>query len=141
MVADATNLPLRDRSVGCLVSVLGDSYNTLEFWREVERVMLPTGTVVFTTPSYEWSSRFRAKADDAQSAAEFVLSDGTGVAVPSFIRPVHEQIQLLKEAGLALQTKVEVPLEDVNHEPLSRKLADFVGALDPIVVGYLATKE
>ena len=67
VVAAADRLPLRDSNLTVLVASLGDPFNTGEFWREVRRILEPGGVVLFTTPSYEWSSAFR-RGTDANSA-------------------------------------------------------------------------
>jgi SAM-dependent methyltransferase len=140
VVADATCIPLASNSVESVISLLGDAYNANAFWREVERITMPGGNVVFTSPSYEWSSRFREHTDGGADTAVFALADGSSLAVPSFISPIGEQVKMLESAGLVVKETIEVSLGQLNGQGLSPKLTNFLSAQDPVITGYLAMK-
>jgi ubiquinone/menaquinone biosynthesis C-methylase UbiE len=134
--APADNLPLPDSSCGLLVSSLGDPYNTSEFWKEVHRVLHPSGDVLFTTPAYEWASRFR---DDTQEGyAKFILQSGEEVRVPSYIYPDTAQKELITSASLSVEEIRTVPLSEIGSEFISPKLR-VDGEELPVVTGYWAT--
>jgi ubiquinone/menaquinone biosynthesis C-methylase UbiE len=96
-VADARHTELPNGYFDLIVSSLGDPYDWPDFWRETRRVISEKGLLLFTTPSFEWSSRFRANSEPDK--AEFVLRDGRTVLVPSFTRPLAQERILMTEAG------------------------------------------
>jgi hypothetical protein len=99
-VADARHTELPDGAFDLIVSSLGDPYDCPDFWREARRVISERGVLLFTTPSFEWSSRFRANSEPHK--AEFVLRDGRTVLVPSFTRPLARERILMTEAGFEI---------------------------------------
>ncbi|ATG47130.1 hypothetical protein CEW89_05810 [Celeribacter ethanolicus] len=94
--ADSTGLPSNCASL--IVSSLGDPYNSQSFWIEVKRLLEPNGRIVFTTPSYEWSTKFRSK--DNRDVAEFLRGDGEKLFMPSFVYSKQEQLRMIENAGL-----------------------------------------
>ena len=88
-IADASRTGLPAGVFDLIVASLGDPYDTSDFWQEMRRVISNSGIFLFTTPSYEWSSTYRRET--ARDKAEFVLRDGRGVLVPSYIRPLSEE--------------------------------------------------
>lgn len=73
-----------DDRFAMLVSSLGDPYNTPEFWREAYRVLKPGGRLLFTTPSFEWSRRFRHES--TLYNADFIVGGRKVLAMPSLER-------------------------------------------------------
>ena len=94
--ADTTGLPSNCASL--IVSSLGDPYNSQSFWSEMKRLLGPDGRIIFTTPSYEWSTTFRPK--EKLDVAEFLRGDGTQLFMPSYIYSKQEQFKIIEEAGL-----------------------------------------
>jgi SAM-dependent methyltransferase len=137
-VADAANLPVRDQSVGVLVASLGDPYNTADFWTEARRVLHPRGLMIFTTPSHEWSESFRSLNGEPEDSAEFELTDGRKVRVPSFIYDQARQRHVIAQAKLSVAGLYSAFLGELGDMPISPKLA--VDAGTPIVVGYKVTR-
>lgn len=140
VVADSARLPFAAGSFDLLVSSLGDPYNDLSFWREARRTLRPGGAVFFTTPSHDWATAFRGR--DRDGSAEFELSNGESVYVPSKIYPRSAQIELIESAGLLARAgrHAEVLLSDIKSSALSPKLLADRGADASIVEGYLAIK-
>jgi SAM-dependent methyltransferase len=137
-VGNAFELPLASESIQLLVSSLGDPYNAALFWEEGRRVLRPGGILVFTTPSYDWASRFRADGD--MGVAEFELADGRRVDVPSWIYPREEQIRIFARHGLSTEQLAEVPISRLNGSPLSPKLVQRSGLNASVVTGYRLAK-
>jgi SAM-dependent methyltransferase len=131
LVSDAEHLPLASGSFDIIVASLGDPYNTVPFWTEAERLLRPNGQIIFTSPSFAWARRFR----DASNVAEFVLSDGRTINVPSFIESEDKQRQMIDLSGLALMDVRAFEDTEIRSTPRSPKLRR--GA---IVSGYLARK-
>jgi ubiquinone/menaquinone biosynthesis C-methylase UbiE len=140
-IASANHLSVEDSSIGTLVASLGDPYNDETFWREASRVLSPNGTIVFTTPSYEWSASFRRDLpENLMTKAEFVLSSGQQVWIPSIIHPEQEQIRMIEGAGLSVVKVEPITLGDLAGERLSPKLMVLGEPSAPVVTGYLARR-
>jgi len=137
----ATALPIRDDSVEFVASFLGDPYNVSGFWHEVFRVLKTGGKFIFTTPSYEWASAFReGLSAEKQASAEFLLSDGRKVFVPSFILPDKEQHELITSANFRILDFASVRVSDLSDERLSPKLMVKKSEEMVVVTGYLCEK-
>lgn len=131
IVCDAHRLPLGSGSFDLVVASLGDSYNTLPFWREAARVLRPGGHVLFTSPSFEWALQFR----NGHSTAEFVMSDGRLKTVPSYVESDDAQRRMIEACGLTLVEIRTVKDTEIRNTPRSPKLRP-----GPIVSGYLVRK-
>jgi len=141
ILGDATMLPVPSGSLELLVSSLGDPYNDIRFWKEASRVLRHNGFCLFTTPSYDWASTFRGNADrETITWAQFELSDGRRVRVPSYICPVDEQIKAVVENGLSVVRVVHIPATALKLTHLSPKLLLGRGLTATVVTGYLITK-
>jgi SAM-dependent methyltransferase len=141
IIADAAMLPIASGSLDLLVSSLGDPYNDLRFWGEVYRTLRPGGTVFFTTPSYDWAAAFRAGGrSKATEHAEFELSSGKSVYVPSNIYPSKEQIELIGKTGLIMKEYAEIALDEITSLPLSPKLLIDRGSNTSVLEAYMAVK-
>lgn len=139
LLGSAFMLPIASESVQLVVASLGDPYNTAPFWKEVCRVLRPGGSFVFTTPSCNWASRFREGQN--VKLAEFELSDGRRVEVPSWIYPRDEQVRMFEQYRLLLRQLDEVPISELKSEPLSPKLLQLRGLDASVVTGYLLVKD
>jgi SAM-dependent methyltransferase len=131
VVCDAQRVPYASSSFDLVVASLGDSYNALPFWIEAARILRPSGHVLFTTPAFEWALQFR----NGSNTAEFVMSDGSLIAVPSYVKPAEEQQRLIETSGLRLIEVRAVKDRAIHRTPRSPKLRP-----GPIVSGYLAQK-
>jgi SAM-dependent methyltransferase len=136
-IARADALPVDDASLALVAASLADPYDDESFWRETARVLRPGGYALATTPSWEWASRFRS-TEGSLDTALFELADGRKIEVPSIVRPVDHQRELISASGFDLERMDSVTLGMIDG-PVSPKL----GALaedDPVVVGYLAVR-
>jgi SAM-dependent methyltransferase len=136
IVGDASSIPMDAGSVDLAVSSLGDPYNGPAFWAEVRRILRSGGRVFFTTPSYEWARSFRSAQASDLNVAEFELSSGEIVSVPSFVLPVSEQIRLMRDHGLDLDRVMDVPTSALGSAPVSPKLLVGRGREASMVTGY-----
>jgi SAM-dependent methyltransferase len=141
LVADAAELPFGNDSVGFCLASLGDPYNDQQLWPELSRVLSVGGHIVFTTPSYEWASRYRASEGSEISTAEFWLSDGSVIAAPSIILDVGAQTNMIAATQslrvIKVQTMQYSQLPSLNISPKLKIAED--GNL-PIVTAYVARK-
>ena len=135
--ANAEEMPVAASSVDCLISSLGDPYNTVLFWKEVARVVRPGGKILFTTPSYEWAVKYRLLEGSQKEIALFLTRDGEKVETPSFVHPREEQIILMEHFGLALQSVQDIARSEIDAN--APKLAVLPDAA-PIVSLFAATK-
>lgn len=138
VLGDARQLPFADNSLSVLIATLGDPYNTPRFWQEVRRVLAEDGVVIFTTPSYIWSSTFRGTEKEAQHMAEFKVSDGRRIFVPSFIYPEADQAEMLGAHGLRIRETERVTVDQLHVEQVSPKLR--CATHGDIVTGYWVTR-
>ena len=139
VVGDATAIPLVTGSVDVLVAVLGDPYNTPDFWSEAARVCRGSGTVMYTTPSYQWAHSFRSSEDAPFECAEFATASGA-VLVPSLVHDVDDQRDMARGAKMSLTEYREVGTS-VIAGPISSKfdLAERSGL--PVVAGYRFSRD
>ena len=136
-VASAESLPLPSSSINLWVSVLGDPYNNINFWREASRVLREDGWMIYTTPSFEWASLFRDQVGSPGfNFAEFTLRGGETASVPSIIFSRGEQEELITSVGLSVLDFKNVRLKDLPSDYISPKLQVDSENL-PVVAGYL----
>jgi len=140
VVADARQLPFPANSLHLIVSVVGDAYNTRAFWIEAERVLRPGGEIAFTSPSATWASRYRSAVGDPIDVAAFVVSDGSRLSVPSFCRPVEDQLVLIEEAGLRVKQTAQIMVSDLDVSRVSSKLTSSLEPTESVLEGFIASK-
>lgn len=131
IVCDAQQLPLISSGFDLVVASLGDPYNSVPFWSEVARVLRPGGHVLFTTPSFEWALQFRG----GSHKAEFILSNGQAITVPSDILSNDAQRRLVEGCEMALVEIRVIQDSELHRTPRSPKLRK-----GPIVTGYLCRR-
>jgi len=119
IIADARHTGLRDSTFDLIVSSLGDPYDSPNFWLEMRRIIDDNGVFLFTTPSFEWSSRFRAASE--RDKAEFSLRGGRSILAPSFTRPIAEELTLIIASGFEIVEEF-MPTKDAIIGPHSSKL-------------------
>ncbi|MCE9551912.1 MAG: class I SAM-dependent methyltransferase [Planctomycetes bacterium] len=141
VLSDVEALPFSASMFDVVVSILGDPYNTNEFWTELNRVVRPHGRVLFTTPSYEWASQYRDCHDGGVSdKALFMTRKGEKLYVPSYVNPRNEQVALMGANGFSVLETMSVHRRDILLGYISPKI-EAVGNEDlPIVSGYLVQK-
>jgi len=141
LLNEAKMLPVAPNSLGLLVSSLGDPYNEPGFWGEAHRTLRPGGLLFFTTPAFEWANAFRLQSGQSDvMSAEFVLNSGNKLLVPSWIYPVEQQGELIRNHGLEIVEIVQVPRSALKSEYLSPKLFPRESDDINIVTGYRCTK-
>lgn len=141
VLGDAAAMPLESQCLDLLVSSLGDPYNTITFWEEAYRVLRPGGISLFTTPSYDWALAFRSGlSKEAAMWAEFELSDGRRVRVPSLIHSVPEQFSLIGTSRLLTKDVADVPITAIKSGKLSPKLLSERGPNASVITGYVIRK-
>jgi SAM-dependent methyltransferase len=134
LIADASKTELPDRAADIVVSSLGDPYNTIEVWIEVERILSNRGTCLFTTPTKEWANLFRP-ADEVERA-EFKLRDGRRVYVPSLIPSREDQRKMFEAAGLRVLDESAFGINCIRGE-VSPKISKVARNQElPAVRGY-----
>lgn len=139
IVADASDTGLMPESVQLIVSSLGDPYNSLRFWWEIERLLEPGGTCLFTTPANEWAERFRAACD--LEAAEFLLANGTTVRVRSDIPRVERQIEIINSARLCVVDTQSFSVGELSQRISPKLLVSESTDRLPIVRGFAVVKQ
>jgi ubiquinone/menaquinone biosynthesis C-methylase UbiE len=134
-VCKADQLPCRDGSVRLVVASLGDTYNSANFWAEMNRVLMPGGEVVFTSPSYQWAE---ASPDWQDQKARFITIAEKELWIDSFVLDPDAQIELIEDTGLTITHHFDLPLQALEG-PISPRL-EPLRPEDSIVSAYKAAK-
>ncbi len=134
-LADAKKTQLHRASFDLIVSSLGDPYNCEEFWQEMRRIIIDHGVLLFTTPSFEWSSKFRNASKPDR--AEFSLRDGRSVLVPSFTRPISEQRAMMGSFGFRVVDEYLPIAKDIGGY-ISPKL-EVINETEPVLYCFTLT--
>lgn len=138
VLADARETGLERASFDIIVASLGDPYNQTPFWAEVTRLLRPGGRCLFTTPTSEWSKRFRAGSNPA--SAEFLTADGGKVYVPSYTLPAGEQAEMIRDSGLVVSDTRDYFQTDLRSAASAKIKVEDGGGQVPIVRGYAVLK-
>lgn len=139
IVGDAGSLPFSPNTFDLLTSSLGDPYNHPGFWSEAHRVLKKGAMCLFTTPSADWASRFRTSK--GRGEAEFVLSDGTSICVPSFVPTLAQQIKMIEMAGFSLTEVKAFYVSDILGRVSSKLLFPVEDDRETsVVTGFAARK-
>lgn len=133
--ADADSLPYETSSFDMLVASLGDPYNALSFWTEAHRVVRRGGLVLYTTPSFEWVSCYRLFAKKPIDSAEFEISDGSVLHLPSRVLPIAAQIDEMESVGFSGITLRHVALSDLSS-PIATKLQVLRSSMSSVLTGF-----
>ncbi len=138
-VTSATCLSFPDQTFALVVASLGDPYNLDSFWTEASRVLEQGGRLLFTTPTHNWSTKFRVGGSAAdKTAAEFELHNGMIVNVPSNVLEVGAQREMIAAHGLELEDVHEVTRDQVPLASVAPKLD--VADDGPVVSLYVVRK-
>jgi hypothetical protein len=137
-LGDAEQLDQWAPKVDCIVAGLGDPYNTSRFWRQVASTLLPSGHAIFTTPSFEWASRYRGSNVSDKSAAEFVTRNGGHLRMPSYVPPLGVQVAMMEDAGLVLLGFEAFGIDHLAGQSISPKLR--LDVPESLLWGFLAVK-
>jgi hypothetical protein len=140
-VCDASATGAADGAYDILVAGLADPFNTPAFWAEAGRVLAVGGRALFTTPSFEWSTRYRDAAGDEAQTAEFVLTDGHRIGLPSLVTPFEAQMAMCEAAGFAVVAFESLGAHDLHPaEALSPKVEVFDDGTSSLVWGFALTR-
>lgn len=118
---DAQETGLTESSIDLIISSLGDPYNTRKMWNEIYRVLSPNGIIIFTTPSFQWSSEFRKNSKE-DSFAEFLTTQNKLVRVPSYIYNFENQKIIIESSGFSILNFSEFKLNMLTESEISNKL-------------------
>lgn len=143
IVCDANNFPFYDESIDFIVSLLGDPYNQNTFWNEVFRTLKCHGRGIFTTPSWQWATKFRSKsARETHNEALFVTKFGKSVSVPSHVFSEDDQINIMLKSGIRVESVSHYTSDQLNKESraISPKIGEYTNLSDPVVTAYHFSK-
>jgi ubiquinone/menaquinone biosynthesis C-methylase UbiE len=139
VLADAARMPFAAATLDCVVSILGDAYNTPGFWEEVARILTPGGRALYTSPSSVWVQAFRNSEHTDPQRAEFEIVGAPPVLVPSNVLTLDDQTKAIEETGLLVRDISQVSVADFSAKSLSPKLR-ILGQADPVIDAYLVCK-
>lgn len=139
-VLDAEKTGFVDQSFDLIISSLGDPYNTLKLWFEISRILSKNGLCIFTTPSFDWSQKYRGNSLN-HKFAEFLTKDNELVKVPSFIYDYNGQNEILSKAGLEIVKTYDYKLNELQQKIISSKLKISDNKELTIVTVYLVRKK
>jgi len=98
LLSAAEAIPLADKSINIVISLMGDPYNNPLFWLEMSRVLSSQGQIIMTVPAYQWN---RLHGDGQQ--AIFTTEKGKRVSVPSFVFEYQQQVMMVERVGFLLE--------------------------------------
>lgn len=139
IIGDARQLTLPKRSVDLILSSLGDPYNVDSFWKRSSETLKVGGTMLFTTPSHNWASRFRKFDSASQQTAEFLSSNGKTYHMPSYIYSVPDQIMMIERFGLKVIEFGSVNTSSLRLKHISPKLLAPSSGHTTIIDWYLVS--
>lgn len=135
---DAAHIDALGIEFDYIFASLGDPYNTISFLASARKSLRSSGTLAFTTPSYEWAEMFRSSDNDEEiNKALFVRSNGTRHFVASHIFPETYQLRIMEESGLRVR---EVKYFTVSQLDLVPAKLKGLPADAPVVTLYVADK-
>jgi SAM-dependent methyltransferase len=134
IIADARSTSLPSGNYDLVVASLCDPFNQMAFWREVQRILVAGGVCLATLPAYEWARVFREK--DGSDSAEFLLTGGHRVAVPSFVPPLDRQLEMFSQAGLLILEVVTFATGDLTGQVSPKLNVPCIGGADVVMRGF-----
>lgn len=136
-VATIETLGDSEQPFDLVFACLGDPYNTPDLWQRMRQWLTPNGAYFYTTPSFDWATRFRRHHQNGNdSLAEFVV-EGEAVYVPSFVPSPAAQRALIVGCGLTVDHIVHITRRELPNGVRSAKLSLPEIAADlPIVTGF-----
>lgn len=125
-----------------VVASLADPYNGNALWSFLKTVVVASGWVILTTPSYEWCRRFRSeKQSSLFDVAEFVTRDGTRKLLPSIVFPPEEQLALCSRFGFRVDRLEQAYCDQIPPSELSPKLTVAIEDDLPVLTGYVLIRD
>ena len=100
LCCSAFSLPLRNNSVGNVISSLCDPFCNERMFEEVNRVLVPGGLFGFTIPSSNWILDSRKDKD----ISKFILDDGSIIEVNSFLYDEGEMVKMAQNKNFNIET-------------------------------------
>ena len=131
VLSSAYALPFAPESLDGAIISLGDPFNKIGFWSELNQALAPGSPVCFTTPSFGWCETYRLQEGSPIDIARFSLESGDLVDVESYVYPVEHQIAIFKDAGFEILDVKTVEPNEIPG-PLSSKLV----ATESVITGY-----
>lgn len=99
IVASARCIPLKSKSIDCIVASLADPYFYPEMLCEVNRVLKDGAIFVATLPDKEWADNLRGTNNHETT---FLLDGGNSATVFSFTFSDEEIVDLANKCGFAI---------------------------------------
>jgi len=121
-----------------VVCSLGDPYNNKNFWHGLRAICRVGATIIFTTPSYSWSSSYRILEHSPPDKALFITKDNNEIYSSSYILDISQQLNLVKSAELKPIGCNFLYINDINENKVSPKFNN--DEIIEIVVGYRIKK-
>ena len=123
-----------------IFAILGDPYNSLAGWKNIQAALRSGGECVFIVPSTDWTKAFRTKCDEEKpNFARFLTSKGDAIYLRSLIAEPQEQKQMIERASLSLVATEHVRVGELPHV-MSPKISAFMSADQNLLDIYRAKK-
>jgi 2-polyprenyl-3-methyl-5-hydroxy-6-metoxy-1,4-benzoquinol methylase len=137
VVSAVETLSNSDGQFDLIFACLGDPYNTPRLWQRIRECLAPHGAYFYTTPSFDWATRFRRHHQGGnESLAEFLV-EGEHIYVPSLVISPEAQRAMIEAGGLTVGQIANIARRDLPAGVRSPKLAlTEISADLPIVTGY-----
>ena len=117
ILGTAFRMPLRDSVADGVLSVLGDAFNSAEYFAEAHRILKPAGHLIHVVPSTLWGHQLRHQLGCRLDEAVFVGQSRKRIRAPSLLHDVDTLKALLVQGGFQ---RIAVEQLYPEEQPLER---------------------
>lgn len=116
IVSSARCIPVKNKSIDCVVASLADPYFYPEMLCEVNRILREEGLFVVTLPDKEWADNLRGENNHKTS---FLLDNGNTATVFSFTFSDEEIKTLAEECGFSICQLIHLRGAELKENEIS----------------------
>jgi SAM-dependent methyltransferase len=121
VITNAKETPFFSGSFQLITAFLFDPFNTIEFYKEISRILKPGGFFIGTLPHCKWGRTLRSEINIDIDKTQFILKDGTVLQTDSFLSDFDELKQYHRKNNLEV-----VEYCDIFLPPNTEKISDHI---------------
>lgn len=131
IVSSARCIPMKNKSIDCVVASLADPYFYPEMLCEVNRILKEEGLFVVTLPDKEWADNLRGENNHKTS---FLLDDGNTATVFSFTFSDEEIKTLAEECGFSICQLTHLRSAELKENEISSAITRAAEKANKLIV-------